>query len=316
MKDREKILKRKSVVFALMFCACFLWGSAFACVKIGYDMFDINKSSIPSLMLFAGIRYILAGLLLLIPGLILKKDDFKLNPKRVKSIGINSIFQVIGQYTFYYIGIASTPGVRTAIINSTTVFISIFLAAVVFKKEKYTFAKAISSLMAVLSVVILNLQKGFEFKFRPFSEGFILLASFCAAMAIVLQNKLTENITPASLCSYSFLLGGIVFTSYALLFGARVSFNNWRAVLLLLYLAFISSAAFTIQGTLLKYNDVSEISIYRIMNPIIGVIMSALLLKGEKNSLLSINTLLALLIIVAAIAILRLSQKKNKKEVE
>lgn len=294
-----------------MFCACFLWGSAFACVKIGYEWFNVDKSNIASLMLFAGIRYILAGLLLFIPGIIFKKDDYKLNFLKTKSIAINSIFQVLGQYSFYYIGIATTKGTSAAIINSTTVFISIFLASFLFRTEKYNLKKFISSLMAILSVIVLNLQKDFTFSFRIQSEGFILFSCTCASIAICLQKRLTKSITPSALCSYSFLFGGIIFLIVGIVFGGHIKIDSLKSVLLLFYLAFISSAAFTIQGTLLKYNDVSSISIYRIMNPIIGVIVSSLALKNENKNLFNINTFSSLLIMIAAILLLKFPIKNK-----
>ena len=54
--------------------------------------------------------------------------------------------------------------------------------------------------------------------------------------------------------------------------------SGMGAVMILLYLALVSSVAYTLWGILLKYNDVSKISIFGFMNPVIGVILSALLL--------------------------------------
>ena len=313
-KANENILTNPLIVFLLMFVACFLWGSAFSCVKIGYRLFRIERNNIASMLTFAGLRYILAGLLLLVFGGIFQRNEFKLNNSKLKAVGINTLFQVLGQYTFYYIGIANTPAVRTAIINSTTVFISIFLSVFIFKSEKYNITKFVSSIMAIIGVIILNYNKDMGLSFHLKGEGFVLLSCTNAAISTCLQKDLTKSTAPSALCSYSFLFGGIVFLSLGLIFNGYVSPVDWRAYIMLLYLALISSIAFTIQSTLLKYNDVSQISIYRIMNPIIGVIISAILIKDEQGQLFRVNTLVAAVVIICAILLLKLTNReKNKK---
>lgn len=52
------------ITFALICCA--LWGSAFPCIKIGYRMFAIGGNDTASQILFAGIRFLLAGLMVIL----------------------------------------------------------------------------------------------------------------------------------------------------------------------------------------------------------------------------------------------------------
>ena len=54
------------------------------------------------------------------------------------------------------------------------------------------------------------------------------------------------------------------------------------ALPLLLYMAFISAGAYSLWSILLKYNPVSRVTVFGFMNPVIGVILSALIL-GEQN---------------------------------
>ena len=48
---------------------------------------------------------------------------------------------------------------------------------------------------------------------------------------------------------------------------------------MMLYMALISAVAYTIWGILLKYNPVSRVAVFGFMNPVFGVVLSALLLK-------------------------------------
>ena len=51
---------------------------------------------------------------------------------------------------------------------------------------------------------------------------------------------------------------------------------------LLVYLALVSAVAYSLWGILLKYNPVSRVTVFGFMNPVFGVLLSALLL-GEKD---------------------------------
>ena len=50
------------------------------------------------------------------------------------------------------------------------------------------------------------------------------------------------------------------------------------------YLALLSAVAYSLWGTLLKYNPVARVSIYGFMNPVCGVLLSALLLGESQNA--------------------------------
>lgn len=60
----------------LALLCCFLWGSAFPMVKTGYQMFSIGESDTASQILFAGMRFALAGILVIIFGSIIAKNRF------------------------------------------------------------------------------------------------------------------------------------------------------------------------------------------------------------------------------------------------
>ena len=61
-----------AILPSTMLC-CLLWGSAFPSIKIGYKIFGIDSSDNMSQLLFAGIRFTLAGLMVIISGSIIQK---------------------------------------------------------------------------------------------------------------------------------------------------------------------------------------------------------------------------------------------------
>ncbi len=84
-----------------------------------------------------------------------------------------------------------------------------------------------------------------------------------------------------------------------------------KAVIILVYLALVSSVAYTIWGLLLKKNDVSKISIFGFMTPVLGVVLSALLL-GEGGQL-GIRHIVSLVFITAGIIVVNLKKEKYYK---
>jgi len=53
MKTKENLFQKPAmVVIAAIFC-CLLWGSAFPCIKLGYQLFEIPSGDSMSQILFA-----------------------------------------------------------------------------------------------------------------------------------------------------------------------------------------------------------------------------------------------------------------------
>src|SRR5574344_1201115 len=117
MKISMKNLLRNNYIIGL--CAllcCLLWGSAFPGVKIGYRLFGITNNEPGTQILFAGCRFTLAGIMIL---LILSGIEKKLliaKKNSLPSIVIISFFQTVGQYVFFYIGLAHSTGVKSSIV--------------------------------------------------------------------------------------------------------------------------------------------------------------------------------------------------------
>jgi drug/metabolite transporter (DMT)-like permease len=81
-------------------------------------------------------------------------------------------------------------------------------------------------------------------------------------------------------------------TVCGLLAGGRI--EEWTAsgVAMLLYLATVSAVAYSLWGILLKYNPVSKVAVFGFMNPVFGVILSAILLSEEGGlSIASVGSL-------------------------
>lgn len=110
-----------------------------------------------------------------------------------------------------------------------------------------------------------------------------------------------------TLSGYQFMLGGVILTFFGVvsggtLGGADVSSPGalFLCAAAILYLAMVSAVAYTVWGVLLKYNPVSRVTVFGFMNPMFGVLLSAVFL-GEAGQALTWNTLAALLLVSVGI---------------
>ena len=83
--------------------------------------------------------------------------------------------------------------------------------------------------------------------------------------------------------------------------------RSFRFTGMIVYLAVVSAVAYSLWGILLKYNPVSKVAVFGFMNPVFGVILSALLL-GEGAQAAGVKSLIALLLVSIGIYVV------NKKE--
>lgn len=289
-----------------MLC-CLLWGSAFPCVKIGYRLFAIESDDTFSQILFAGIRFFLAGIITVFISSVSKKKIDIPNKKAVPCILKLSLFQTILQYICFYIGLAGSTGTKSSIITASNVFFTIVISSILFKQEKLTLNKIIGCLVGFSGIILINIHDGFRWSFNLNGDGLILLSAISYAVSSSLTKRYSKEHDPVQLCGWQFIAGGIVMIAIGLGLGGRFDINP-KGLIMLIYLALLSAVAFSVWSILLKYNPVSRVSVYGFMNPVFGVILSVLLLS--ETEVISISRALIALILVTA-GIITVNIKKS-----
>lgn len=311
IKNKEKIFGSGAICSLLAIFCCILWGSAFPCVKIGYEIFSIEQEDYWSQILFAGIRFFLAGIFVVIFGCIDEKSIILPQKTGIKYIIILSVFQTIIQYVFFYIGLANVTGVNGSIINGSGGLFAILIACVI-GQEKFTVKKIIGSVLGFGGVILACFAQGKVGGFSFIGEGFVLVSALSYAISSILLKKFSDKESPVCLSGYQFILGGLVMIVIALSFGARLSASSGWGAMLLIYMALLSAVAYTLWGQLLKYNPVSKVAVYSFMIPIAGSVLSAFFLNEWKN----LNWILGIALLLVSIGIFTVNfkfQTKGKK---
>lgn len=303
---KKSIWKKKYVVCILaLFCSA-LWGIGFPLIKVGYEHMAISQSDTYSKLLFAGVRFLFAGIFVTLINL---KNRKKLNFTPKLGVGILSLalLQTVLLNTFQYIGLSYANGNISSVISQGNIFLVTFLSPLFFAHDRLTAKKIIGATMGLLGIVVMNI-KGFAGGVSMKGEGFVAIASVMMTMSFILSKKLTAHSSTGLVTGLHQMIGGAMLTAIGLLGGGHLTLNCTPGMVTLAFLIFSGATANLLFMILIKYNDISEVAIYKFATPLFGVIFSFLLL-GE--SFLSINNLIALVLVCTGIIIVSKKSIKN-----
>ena len=289
MTQKQNTLTKTGIVALLACVCCILWGSAIPVIKTGYRLMQVDSADTASQIVFAGVRFTLAGILVLI-----------------------CLAQTVGQYFFFYIGVAHTSGVKGAIITGLGNFIAILLSCLAFRSERMTGRKIAGCVLGFAGVVVINLMgNSLDMGFKLTGEGFILIAQLSYGISTVLINLFSRKVSPVVLSGTQFTMGGIVLTLIGVGMGGHLGNVTAGGVAIIFYLAMVSAVAYTLWSVLLAWNDVSKVAIFGFVNPLCSVILSALML-GEVKQAFNIGSLIALILVCTGIYIVNCKKKMSR----
>jgi drug/metabolite transporter (DMT)-like permease len=185
-------------VFGLVTLCCLLWGSAYPAIKNGYALLAIAPGDIASQILFAGWRFVLAGIILLAAAIAMHRLIFSIDARGARQVALLGLIQTAVQYVFFYVGLAHATGVKFSIMNATGVFFSVAPAHFIYADDRLNLRKAIGCVIGFLGVVIVNLGGGSQltFDFTVLGEGFVIIAAFVLAAASIYGKRLSASIDP------------------------------------------------------------------------------------------------------------------------
>lgn len=264
------------VVFALT--AAILWGWAYPFIKMGFAEFHITADMTGSKMLFAGIRFLLSGLIIL-----------ALAAKTHRSFAVRQsvdwwfvlLFALLNttlHYTFFYIGLSHSQGSRAAILNSLSVFSVVIMACLFFKSDKMNLRKIIGCVLGFTGILALNMGGEEGSSFTLMGDGMIILNALCGASASLLTRGLSQRVDVFVGTGYSLAIGGALLILPGIVMGGYLPNVTWKGLAILLMLIVISTTGFALYNKLISCNPVGKITIYNSLIPVVGAVSSCLCL--------------------------------------
>lgn len=280
MNSRTSIFQRPAWVVVFALTAAIAWGWAFPLIKIGFHAFGITADMTGSKMLFAGIRFAAAGLIVLS---VARSNGRSFKTSRLidwRYILAFALMNTTLHYFFFYVGMSHSEGSRAAILNSLSTFLVVLLACAFFKSDKLTSRKILGCSVGFSGILALNLGGAESGQFVWMGDGMIILNAICGACANLMTRGLSRRVDVFVGTGYSLTIGGLLLIIPGLIFGGTLPHINMLGIICLILLIAISAVGFALYNKLLSCNPVGKVAIYNSLIPIVGAVTSCLCL-GE-----------------------------------
>ena len=167
----------KTILLGLLVMA--LWGTLFPMIKIGYTAFGILSSDIPSIILFAGLRFTFSGLVLVAVDSARTKQLSL--PRRREALPIlgGALTTIILHYAFTYIALSIGEGSKTAIVKQICFLFLGCFAFLFDKSDVFAPRKMVAATLGFLGIVA-TAYDGAAIVFKS-GDLLLLLSSVCSA---------------------------------------------------------------------------------------------------------------------------------------
>jgi len=272
----EKLFANKKLVVVFALACAIIWGVCYSCTKVGYSLFNIVKTDDftdeASKMLFAGARFVLAGIISLGLSFIINKKFPAFPVKKTGGVLLYAFFQTFLQYAAMYIALSYIDASKSSILNQLGVFLLILLSHFLYKSDRFGVLKIVGCVIGFAGIIVVNL-KGLNFSGVSFQgEGLIIVSSFSATIGYVICKKMGSTGDPIGLTGWQQLIGGAGLLIVGLLCGGRLTVTGAGSILMLIFLAVAISVAYVVWSMLLKYNEMSKVAVYKLAVPVFGVL--------------------------------------------
>ena len=274
------IFQRPFWVVAFALTAAIAWGWAYPLIKLGFAEFGITQVMTGSKMLFAGVRFILAGLIVLAIAAATRRRFEVAGAGGWLYVLLFALLNTGLHYYFFYVGLSYSDGARAAILNSLGTFLLVLLACMFFKSDKLTSSKIIGCALGFAGIMALNIGGGAGGGFTFMGDGMIILNTFCAALAGLMTRGLGKRVDVFVGTGYSLALGGVMLVVPGIVMDGTLPNINAFGVVILMLLVCISALGFTLYNKLLTCNPVGKVAIFNSLIPVVGAVTSCLCL-GE-----------------------------------
>jgi drug/metabolite transporter (DMT)-like permease len=306
----QNIFQKKWAIISIAIFCSLLWGSAFPILKISNVELHMPEDSPVAQMVFAGIRFLIAGLIILVFLFLTNRNQLFVKRRQIPVLILLGFLQTAVTYFFFYNGLAKVSGMQGSILSSSETFLTVFLAHFFYKNDRLDWKKMIGILAGLAGIMMANWGQDFQFTFQWTGEGYMIISGLVGAFAIILAKKLAIDIHPFALTGWQLTIGSLLL----LLLGLPQYSNNMITFTplgwgLLIYAALISAVSFALWTSILKYNKAGEISIYKFLIPVFGAFLSALLVPGE-----TLNPFIIAALALVAIGILAVNYRGWKRK--
>lgn len=215
----------------------------------------------------------------------------------------------VAQISLFYVGLSKTYASRGALIVNMVPLLVLLLSHFFTRDDRITFGKFFGILMGFVGILFLFLDKQDISNQLKMGDMLIFCATLLWACSSVYTKKIIKNYRPFQMVFYPILLA-IPYLYTAAFFFDQPMINNpgTSVVVAILYQGLITgSFGFVAWNVLLQRYGAVSLHAFIFIMPLVGVVLSGLLLKEPIKG----NILMALLLIGSGVFVTQFSKKKE-----
>ncbi|KXZ38877.1 Permease of the drug/metabolite transporter (DMT) superfamily [Alkalithermobacter thermoalcaliphilus JW-YL-7 = DSM 7308] len=297
-----KLEKKELKVVIAYILVCIIWGSTYLAIRIGVQSFPPQ--------LFAGIRFLIAGFIVIVFAKI-RKLEFPNTLSDIKKICIVGLFLLLGGNGLV---VFASQWVHSGAVSILVATVPLFIAIVDFlfnKRRDIDYLTWIGLIVGFAGVIFLVLSGKGAGSIDIKGGILLLIASLSWGIGSVYSKTFKPSGSIVTHIGIQMLSGGIGLCIVGILLGelSKVSFNK-SAIWAMLYLIFIGSmAGYGSYIYVLEKWPASKAGTYAYVNPIVAVFLGAIVL-GEP---LSFSVVLSTIVILFGVYLVQKPRKQNVK---
>ena len=209
----------------------------------------------------------------------------------------------------------TTVAIATLCYYMSPLFVTV--ASLLFFKEKLTLRKGVCILTAVFGMVLVSGVIEGEIPKGSMLIGIILgIAAAVFYASVTLMNKKTKDISPLDITLVQLFVAAITVMPYSLIF-EDISFSgvSFKATAFLFIIGILHTGiAYVCFFESVKKLEASKVAIFSYLDPIVAIILSALILKEEMTVATGIGAVLIIMsALISEVNIFAFFKKKGKK---
>ncbi|MFZ5351295.1 MAG: EamA family transporter [Bacillota bacterium] len=278
---------------------CIIWGSTYLAIRIGVEDFPP--------FLFAGIRFLTAGSIMFVYAK-LRKLDFPTDKKEIAKISIVGLLLLLcGNGLVVYAEQWVHSGIASLIIASIPLYMAL-IDLFIFKGSRLQLRGWLGLIIGFCGVGWLVMADDLSGAIDALGAILLLIACFCWALGSVFSKTFKKHGSIISQIAIEMLAGGAGLAIVGLIRGelSSISFTAKSTGALLYLIVFGSIIAYSSYVYILQKWPAAKAGTYAYINPVIAVVLGALILD-EK---LSISVVFSTVIILAGVFIVQKSKLK------
>ena len=293
----------ESKTYLAFLAVCIIWGSTYLAIRIGVSEFPPT--------LFAGIRFLVAGSLMLAFS-VYKGLKLPIDFSEVRKISIVGLFLLLGgNGCVVWAETRINSGVASLLVATVPLFMAL-IELVLPNRPKLNLKGWSGLLIGFGGVALLVFSNSTEASVDILGIILLLIGAFSWAMGSVYSKSFKASSSIIPNIAIQMLAGGlglfIVGTSFGELFKIHITSKGMGSILYLIF--FGSIVGYSCYFYILEKWPTAKAGTYAYVNPLVAVLLGALIL----NEPISIDVIMSTVVILSGVILVQTSKTKTENK--